>query len=132
MYMTYYEDQIINYILHRTAKSFYYLMNIGYYYLGNSMSITKNVDKSNKILILFTFIYLKFIFENSKNTKFEKDMANFLITKLLKNLVKFKILFKININANNYKFIYNIINTYLSSKFISKDNKYILFDSLIK
>ena len=59
-------------------------------------------------------------------------MANFLITKLLKNLVKFKILFKININANNYKFIYNIINTYLSSKFISKDNKYILFDSLIK
>jgi glycosyltransferase involved in cell wall biosynthesis len=120
MYMTFYEDQIINYILHRTAKSLIFIENIGYYYLGNSMSITKNVFKSNKILMLFTFIYLKFIFDYSKNRKYEKDMANTIFSKLLKNLEKFKILFKINNNDNNYKFFYKIINMYFNSKFILK------------
>ena len=130
MYMTFYEDQIINYILHRTAKSLIFIENIGYYYLGNIMSITKNVFKSNKIIMLFTFIYLKFIFEYSKNLKYEKDMANTIFSKLLKNLEKFKILFKINNNNNNYKFFYKIINMYSNSKFILKINKYILLNSL--
>ena len=35
MYMTFMEDQIMNYILQRTAKSFYYSRTIGYYYLQN-------------------------------------------------------------------------------------------------
>lgn len=130
MYMIFYEDQIINYILHRTAKSLIFIENIGYYYLGNIMSITKNVFKSNKIIMLFTFIYLKFIFEYSKNLKYEKDMANTIFSKLLKNLEKFKILFKINNNDNNYHFFYKIMKMYFNSKFILKINKYILLNSL--
>lgn len=80
MYMTYMEDQIMNYILRRTAKSFYYSRKIGYLYLPNTISITKNVYKISLFRIKFIFIYLKFIFEYSKNIKLQKDMANLLFT----------------------------------------------------
>ena len=57
IYMTFMEDQLINYILYRTAKSFYYFKIIGYYYNKNSISITKNLFKLNKIkLVFFSFI----------------------------------------------------------------------------
>ena len=121
IYMTLFEDQIINYILHRFAKSLYYLKNIGYYYLQNSMSITKRQIRPNKFPSLCKFIYLKFIFEYSKNTKYEKDIANLIITFLLNNL-------KSKFDNINYNFFCNIINIYQNSKFISYNNKYILLN----
>ena len=69
----------MNYILFRTIKSFLFIKRIGYFYLVNNDSITKNFYKINKINLKFIFIYLKIIFEYSKNTKYEKDMANFLL-----------------------------------------------------
>lgn len=80
MYMTYLEDQFMNYILQRTAKSFYYSKKIGYFYLPNSISITKNVYKISLLRIKFVFIYLKLIFEYSKNIKFQKDISNLSFT----------------------------------------------------
>ena len=85
IYMILMEDQIMSYILHRKAKSFYFLKLIGYYYNSNSISITKNEFKFNKMREIFIFIYLKFIFEYSKNTKYEKDIANFLFTVFYKH-----------------------------------------------
>ena len=41
IYMTLWEDQLMNIILYRTAKSSYFLNKIGYYYKKNSISITK-------------------------------------------------------------------------------------------
>ena len=55
------QDQIINYIIYRYAKSFYFLSNIGYYYIRNNMSVTKHKFQLNKISIIFSFIYLKLI-----------------------------------------------------------------------
>ena len=80
LYITIFEDQIMNYILLKNAKSLYFLNHIGYYYFLNSMSICKQPLKIIKNKILFKFIYLKFIFEYSKNTKYEKDIGNYLIT----------------------------------------------------
>ena len=131
MYMTFMEDQIMNYILKRTAKSFYYSRKIGYFYLPNTISITKNVYKISLLRIKFVFIYLKFIFEYSKNIKFQKDMANFLFTNFYKviqqNLLNFQ--FKDDIN-----FYYNIINMYLKNEYITNENKYLLniFKSIIE
>ena len=48
IYMTIAEDQVINYILHRTIKSFYYLKKIGYRYIINRLSITKATQKIDK------------------------------------------------------------------------------------
>ena len=75
----------MNYILLTCAKSFYFSKKIGYYYLKNEMSMTKNKNKISKIRIKFIIIYLKIIFEYSKNTKYEKDMFNYLFTILNNN-----------------------------------------------
>ena len=123
MYMTYMEDQIMNYILRRTAKSFYYSRKIGYLYLQNTISITKNVDKISLLRIKFCFIYLKFIFEYSKNIKLQKDMANLLFTYFCSiirhNLLESK-------SKDDIIFYYNIINMYLKNEYITNQNKYLL------
>ena len=69
-----FEDGLINFILYKKAKSFYYLNIIGYYYLGNKYSITFNYKKNNifEKLIFNNFLYLKFIFQYTNNTKYEK------------------------------------------------------------
>ena len=74
MYITYSEDTIINYILYRMAKSYLFLNNIGYYYIKNNLSITNNLFKKSNFKIKYIFILLKFFFEFSKNTKYEKDI----------------------------------------------------------
>ena len=125
MYITYAEDTILNYILYRKAKSYLFLKDIGYYYIKNSLSITNNLFNKSNLKIKFIFILLKFIFEFSKNTKYEKDMSNFLFTKL--NL-EFNLLIKLSIiNKNNiFEFLKGIITMYLNSKYISKENKNLL------
>ena len=125
MYMTYMEDSLMNYILIRTAKILYFSKKIGYYYLKNSISITKNLFKINQLRIQFIFIYLKLIFEYSKNTKFEKDMANLLFTNIINNLKIEKFLSKL-IFIDNFKFYNDIIKMYLNCKFIDNHNKYTL------
>lgn len=85
IYITYLEDQLMNYILLTCAKSFYFSKKIGYYYLKKEMSMTKNKFKISKIRIKFIIIYLKIIFEYSKNTKYEKDMFNYLFARLNKD-----------------------------------------------
>ena len=120
LYMTIGEDQIINYILYRNAKSLYFLKNIGYYYFQNNMSITKSLYQFNILIPLFNFVRLKFIFKNSKNTKYEKDMANFLVSHILNNIH-----FSFNINYK-YKFFLDIINIYLNSRYITNSNKFLL------
>ena len=128
MYITYSEDTLINYILYRKAKSYIFLNNIGYYYIKNSLSITNNLFRKSNLKINFFFILLKFFFEYSRNTKYEKDISNFLFSKLN---VDFNLLISLsNINNNRNKFIecfYGIINMYLNSKYISKENKNLFF-----
>ena len=124
MYMTFMEDSVINICFYRTAKSLYYLKDIGYYYTKNSESITRNLSKISELTIKFCFIFMKFIFENYRNTKYERDMANYLITKLIKKFDDVEIP-KIT-NRQDIKFYSNIIETYLGSKYITEENKNIL------
>ena len=127
MYMIYLEDQVINYIIHRTAKSFYFLKNIGYYHKRASISIINNLFKAPDLIVKSTFIYLKFVFEYSKNIKHQKDMSNLLFTILSS---QFNIAHRLFVSANNddINFYYDIINKYLNSDFITNDNKLILTD----
>ena len=127
MYMIYLEDQVINYIIHRTAKSFYFLKNIGYYHKRASISIINNLFKAPDLIVKSTFIYLNFVFEYSKNIKHQKDMSNLLFTILSS---QFNIAHRLFVSANNddINFYYYIINKYLNSDFITNDNKLILND----
>ena len=49
LFMTYFEDGVLNYFLYKVSKSFYLKKKIGYYYIKNKDSITSN--KTNKLTI---------------------------------------------------------------------------------
>lgn len=124
-YILYLDDQIMNHVLYRTAKSFFFLRKIGYYYLPNSISITKNLMKYNELRLKFIFIYLKIAFEYSKNTKYERDMANIVLTILTRN---FNVQRQLSAITDEYYFYYDILNMYLDNLYITDENKYMLQD----
>ena len=76
--------------------------------------------KFNDKILKSIFYNLKFIFENSKNNKYEKDMANAFFYYFLshKNNKKLKLMI-----SNDCSFYNNIIKLYLNCEFISKKNK---------
>ena len=120
------EDLLMNYIILVKAKSFYFSKRIGYYYLRNEMSITKNQNKmSKKIIIKHIFIILKIVFEYSKNTKYEKDMFNLLFTQLNRGFIIGNNLANLS-SKEDLNFYYYIINLFLNCKFITNENKYYL------
>ena len=119
MYITSFEDGILNYLLYRTAKSFYFLKKIGYYYIRNLHSISIKGFKPETLK--FVFIHLKIVFEFSKNSIFEKNMFNVLFRRLvIRNLKRIKII------KNDSEFLLNAINSFLQNDFVSNKNKKIL------
>ena len=126
MYMTFLEDSIMNYLIYRVAKSFYFINIIGYRYFHNSASITTKLFIISDLKIKFIFYYLKFIFEYSKNTKYEKDMVNHLFTSLNKHLNIKRKFSSLIFNNDEYIFYDNIFNMYINCKFIANENKMIL------
>lgn len=124
-YMISMEDSMINFILHRTARSLYYIKTIGYYYIKHSQSITNNEFNLSFLRIKFGFLYLKLLLEYTKNVKYEKDIINILFNRLNK---KIPIQTLSSFNGLNYKFLYNIINIFLSNKFVPTINKKIFSD----
>lgn len=117
-YMTNHEDGLINFVLYRTANSFYFLKKIGYYYIPNAQSITLNYQKNYDETIRFIFINLKFVFENTKNNKREKDIINCLFQRLFEGVLSEKL----NSITKDHQFFIDIINKYLNCIFISRDN----------
>ena len=89
--------------------------------------------KISELKMKFVFVFLKIVFEYTKNTKYEKDMFNILFTQLNKN-------FNINYRLDNllvnskYSFYYEIINMFLNCSFITEENRNILnsFVAIIK
>jgi len=118
LFMTYFEDGVLNYFLYKVSKSFYLKKKIGYYYIRNKDSITSK--KKNILNIKFTFYYLKYVFEYSKNTKYEKDMSNDLIKRIaIRRNINKRIL---SINKD-FNFYLDIIDEFLKNEFISNNNK---------
>ena len=120
-YMINFEDGIMNYILYKTSKSYYFLNNIGYFYIRNNQSITisQNINYNNRLK--FIFLYLKLVFETTKNNKLEKNIS-ILVFKWLLNLIKEGI----KSTTKDINFFFDIINKYLNCKFIDNRSKNIL------
>jgi hypothetical protein len=126
IYMTLYEDQLMLFILYKTAKSFYYLQKFGYYYKINSASICKNIFKLSQMKLKSYFIYLKLVYEYSKNTKYEKDFVNYMFTLINRG---FNIKRYLSSSSFNDLYIYyDIVNKLLNCKFISVENKLLLHE----
>ena len=68
-------DPLILFALFKTAKSFYFINNFGYICVGYHGSLIKYFGDNVEELFKDYIIYLKYIFENTNNTKYEKNMA---------------------------------------------------------
>ena len=118
IYMTNFEDGVLNYFLYRASKSFILKKKIAYYYIKNSYSITSKGIKTRDLK--FIFFHLKFVFENSKNNKYEKDMSNILFRRIgIWRNIKNRVLSL----KNDFKFYLNIIDEFLNNEFINNKNK---------
>jgi len=125
LHMTFFEDGLTNYFVHLVGKSLYFLKEIGYYRVPNTESITKNDFKFNDLKLKLFLIYLKFVFENSKNTKYNKDIINIICSSYkIKNINIQNILSKTNSSEDLY-FFENLANEFLNSSFIDNSNKII-------
>ena len=109
--LIYFEDGIINFSFYQHAKSIYLYRIFGYYYFTNPDSISKEI-KINSYFECF-FVFLKFVFENTKNILIEKNMTFYFLHNYIKNN---EILYKIS----NYSTIYKrVIKQISKSDFIS-------------
>ena len=118
MYMTNFEDGVLNYLLYRNVRSFYFYKRIGYYYIRNPYCITGKGFNSNTIK--FIFIHLKLVFEFSENTPFEKNMFNVLFRRLV---IRKSIKKRIRLMKTDLKFYISAIDLFLENEFVSINNK---------
>ena len=117
-YMINQEDGIINFVLYRTANSFYFFNKIGYYYLPNEQSITLTFNKNYDDTIRYIFLHLKFVFENTKNNKIERNITNCLFERLYIGVLSECL----NLITKDFFFFIDIINMYLKGNYISNEN----------
>ena len=120
-YMIDLEDGIMNFILYRTVKSFYFFKIIGYYYIQNEKSITIKKNKNYDNKIKFIFLHLILVFEYTKNNKYEKKMFNNIFNRFYKYLKK-----DFNLISKNLKFYDDFIDKFLKCKFINKKIRLLL------
>jgi glycosyltransferase involved in cell wall biosynthesis len=126
IYITFYEDGLINYFIHLSAKSLYFLKKIGYFYMPNNEGVVHNKHyKYKKLKAKFFFIYLKFVFEYSKNNQYFKDSINAIFHTFKKDYRKLNRLTKSSFKKDIY-FYKNFTNKLLYSTFINNSSKQIL------
>ena len=125
IYMTTFEDGVLNYFFYRNSKSFYLKKKIGYYYIKNRDSITLRSFNISDIKCIF--FHLKFVFKYSKNTKYEKNMSNVLFrrTAIRKNIREKVLLIK-----DNFNFYLDTIEEFLDNEFINNLNLLIISSNL--
>ena len=118
------EDGLINFVLYRLAYSYYFISKIGYIYIFNEESITKATKWNFKKRLKSNYLYLKFIFQNTKNNIIEKNIANYIFLEIYsQHKDDFIELFK---EIDDIKFYKGIIDLYLNCKYISPQTKEIL------
>ena len=115
---------MMNYILFRMSRSFCFIKNVGYLYIKNNMSRTNNLFKNTIFRIKFSFIIIKLFFDYSKNTKKEKDIYQYFFSNVNKLI---NIPYKLSTINKDFNFYNNFRETLIGDKYISKENKRILY-----
>ena len=96
--MIYFEDGLINFSFYLNAKSLFLLRSIGYYYFLNSDSISQSLRIDSYFRCFF--LYLKYVYENTKNTLIEKNMTFYFLQNYIR---KNEVLYKISNYSEIYK-----------------------------
>ena len=122
-HMTLHEDGLIIFILFKIAKTYLFIEEFGMFYLINDNSSLANLRKDKNInkTIRDCFLYLKFMFEYTGDSFYEKNMAVYQFKFIFD---QFKYIFKKI--TNGFDFIYNVIEMYLDCKYINNNDKDII------
>ena len=123
-YMIDCEDGLINFILYKTAKSYFFIKKIGYYYILNDNSITLKSRENLKKTLKSNFLYFKFMFENTKNNKIEKKIAEYIFCSIYENYKSY-IYMMLKEIKEDLQFYKDVINLYLNNDYISLKTKII-------
>ena len=122
-HMTLHEDGLTLFILFKKANSYLFIKDYGifYYYNQNStlsnLNIKNNVDKT----VRNCFLYLEFMFHNTNDTLYEKNMAVFQFKSLLN---QFGYIYKKV--SKGFDYIYKVIDLYLNCNIILEEDKKII------
>lgn len=117
-----YDDDVAFYGLIKSANSYGFLENIGYFYRVDSpnsrMKIKHSPANTNKVFRSL-FSIMKYYFEQSDNNNFEKKLVayNFFSAKVCKYIKD------INYLTGEFSYIIDCLNTYLKCPFFSKYQK---------
>ena len=118
------EDGLINYILYKISNSYYLMRELGYYYNKNEQSITNLNEGNFKKRIKSNFLYIKFIFQYTKNNNIEKNIANFIFTEIYSvHEAEILDIFK---DIKDSEFYIEIIDLYLNCDYIPLETKKLL------
>ena len=118
------EDGLINFILYRISNSYIFFRKIGYYYIKNEQSITKENGDNFLKRLKSNFLYLKFIFQYTKNNIIEKNISNYIFSEIYS--AHKDVFINLFNQVFDFRFYNEIINLYLNCEFISLETKEIL------
>jgi len=115
------EDGIMNFMLLKKAKSLKYIHFYGYIYDTNPNSVISALSKNINKTIRDYVLYLRYMFEYTDDNLYEKSMAEeqlrFVFYTFEKEFIDV---------SENFQLIYDSLNLYLNSTFISNDSKKII------
>ena len=119
-HMTLHEDGLIIFILFKVAKRYLFIEEFGMFYVRNDNSSLANLRKDENIdkTLWDSFLYLKFMFEYTRDNAYEKNMAVYQFKFILS---QFKAIFKKL--KSGFDFIYDVIEMYLNCKYINDNDK---------
>jgi hypothetical protein len=119
-HMSLHEDGLILFILFKVATSYLFLEEFGMFYVRNYNSSLANLRKDENInkTVRDSFLYLKFMFEYTGNTVYEKNMAVYQFKFILSQFEKI-----FNKLTGGFDFIYKVIIMYLDCNEINDKDK---------
>jgi len=118
------EDGLINLILYKISNSYYLIKELGYYYIKDTQSITNENERKFIKRLKSNFLYIKFIFQYTKNNNIEKNIANFIFSEIYSaHKIEIMNIFK---QINDTKFYIEVMDLYLNCDFIPIETKEIL------
>ena len=119
-HMSLHEDGLIIFMLFKIAKNYLFLEEFGMFYVRNDNSSLANIRNKENIdkTVRDCFLYLKFMFEYTGDSFYEKNMAVYQFHFILN---QFEAIF--DRISEGYDFIYDVIEMYLDCKYIENKDK---------
>ena len=122
-HMTLHEDGLTLFILFKKANSYLFIKDYGIFYYYNQNSTLSNINEKINIdnTVRNCFLYLEFMFDNTNDTLYEKNMAVFQFKSLLN---QFGYIYKKV--SKGFDYIYKVIDLYLNCNVILEEDKKII------